>query len=454
MQRPMVRFGLEHERCCVFARMGSGKTGAMLTLVDALRNVLDEPAPLVIAPRNVALLTWPTEARKWLSDNFRVSLILGDASQRAAAVAASADLYVATYDNLQWLVEHAFERWKWRTVIADESTRLKGFRLKKGGKRAAELGRVAFTKVRRWINLTGTPYGQGFKDLWGQMWFIDQGVRLGRTYTGFQDRWFTARPSGLGGRLQWKVLEHAPAEIMDRVKDLCISIDPKDYMDLPDLHVNTVHVELPSKARHIYRRVERELVLDIERGEIGIAHAGAKINKLKQIASGGVYPAVGEVAEMIHEEKLHALRSIVEEANGMPVLVAYQYKFELDRIMKAFPEARTFNSTTPRSEVLECIAEWDRGLVPLLVLHPKSAGHGLNLQDGSCIAALYGQTDSLEEYQQFVERIGPVRQAQAGHPRNVTVHSIVARNTVDELSMYRRESGQEMLDLFIERMKK
>lgn len=461
----MVQFALDVKRSCVFAKMGSGKTGAMLAVVDALRTV-DVPPPIVLAPRQVAVGTWPAEMRKWFGETMRASVIVGTPEERLAAVHRSADLYVTNYDNVQWLMNHVGASWPWTSVIADESTRLKGFRIGRSlgngerargahsTKRAAELARVAFSRVRRWTNLTGTPYGQGFLDLWGQMWFIDRGERLGYTFSAYRDRWFGARPAGLGGRLKWSIHEHSPNEILDRIKDVAISIDPADYFDLPDLVVNPVYVDLPAKSRAIYRRAERELILDIERGEIGIAHAGAKMMKLAQICNGAVYPELGAEAEHLHDEKLHALRSIVEEANGMPVLVAYEFQSDLARILKAFPEAKTFNSSMPSAKVNQIIDEWNAGRVPMLVLHPKSAGHGLNLQDGSCIAALFGQTNSLEGYQQFIERIGPTRQMQAGHPRTVWIHSILARDTVDELHPIRRETGAEMIDLFMERTRK
>jgi SNF2 family DNA or RNA helicase len=329
-------------------------------------------------------------------------------------------------------------------VVADEATKLKGFRLRQGTQRAKALARVAHKRVTRWINLTGTPSPNGLADLWGQTWFIDQGQRLGRTFDGFSTRWFRPHHSGFGV----VAMPHAQAEIQAKLADVCLSLDARDWFDLREPIVNVIRVDLPAKARALYRDMEREMFAQIAGHEVEAFNAASRTIKCLQIANGAAY--TDDTATQwveIHDAKLQALESIINEAAGAPVLVAYHFKSDLARLQRAFPQGRALDAGPGT------IQAWNAGQIPLLFAHPASAGHGLNLQDGGNILAFFGHNWNLEEFQQIIERIGPTRQAQAGHDRPVFIHHIVAADTVDELVMARRESKREVQDLLMDAMK-
>lgn len=450
--RPYQRLALDHmldtPRCALWAGMGMGKTTATLMALDALSMVSSHPT-LVLAPLRVARSTWPDEAKKWRQfSHLDISPVVGTPAERLKALKRDAPIYATNYDNLEWIVEHFGDRWPFRQVVPDEATRLKSFRLKQGGRRAAALGRVAHKHVDRFIELTGTPSPNGLVDLYGQAWFLDAGQRLGRTFSGFLDRWFQKVPGG-DGYTQVRPLPHAQAEMQDKLRDICLTLDPRDWFDLKAPIVNIIKVQLPAKARRAYNDMEREMFLSIDGHDIEAFGAAAKTIKCLQLANGAAY--VGESNESyveVHDAKLQALESIVEEAAGAPVLVAYHFKSDLARLQRAFPRGRPLDADP------HTISEWNAGKIPLLFAHPASAGHGLNLQDGGNIVAFYGHWWDLEQHDQIIERIGPVRQLQAGHDRAVHVHYIVAEDTVDELVMARRDSKREVQDLLLEAMKR
>lgn len=291
-----------------------------LTALDILELV--EPGPaLVLAPLRVAASTWPDEAGKWDHlRNVEVSAVVGTPEERRAALRRPASVFSTNYENLPWLIEHLGDKWPFRKVVADESTKLKSFRLRQGGKRAQALGRVAHSKVSRFIELTGTPSPNGLQDLWGQAWFLDQGVRLGRTYDSFKQRWFQAVPGG-DGYQQIRPLPHAQREIEERLRDLCLSLDARDYFDIREPIVNVIRVDLPSKARKLYRDMEREMFMQVDEHEVEAFSAAAKTIKCLQLANGAAYTDDGGSWTEVHDAKLQALESVVEEAAGAPVLV-------------------------------------------------------------------------------------------------------------------------------------
>lgn len=451
-QHAIIDHELDVPRCGVWAGMGMGKTCATLTTLDHLELV--EPGPtLVLAPLRVAASTWPDEAAKWEHlKHLRIAPVLGSPDDRRTALRRPADIYTTNYDNLPWLVEHLGEKWPFRKVVADESTRLKNFRLRQGGVRAQALGRVAHKKVKRFIELTGTPSPNGLKDLWGQAWFLDAGQRLGRTYDSFEQRWFAYQriKDAVSGRQDIKpiILPFAQEQIQDRMRDLCISLDARDYFDIREPIVNVVRVELPAKARRLYRDMEREMFMQIGEHEIEAFSAASRTIKCLQIANGAAYTDDAGTWTEVHDAKIQALDSIVEEAAGAPVLVAYHFKSDLARLQRAFPQGRQLDAD-PRT-----ISEWNLGRVPILFAHPASAGHGLNLQDGGNILVFFGHWWDLEQYQQIIERIGPTRQAQAGYDRPVFIYHIVATDTVDELVMARRETKRSVQELLLDAMKR
>ena len=450
-QHAIIDHVLNLQRGAVWAGMGMGKSVSTLTALDILE--LTEPGPaLVLAPLRVAASTWPDEAKKWAHlTNVEVSAVVGTPEERRAALKRPATIYTTNYDNLPWLVEHYGNKWPFRKVVADESTKLKSFRLQQGGKRAHALGRVAHCKVDRFIELTGTPSPNGLQDLWGQAWFLDKGVRLGRSFEAFKSRWFQSIQVGSDRHAtRLDPLPFAQEQIEDRMRDLCLALNARDYFDISEPIVNVIRVELPAKARRLYKDMEREMFLALECGtEVEAFNAASKTIKCLQLANGAIYTddTCSAFAE-IHDAKLQALEDVIEEAAGMPVLVAYHFKSDLARLQRAFPKGRALDKDP------QTIRDWNAGKIPVLFAHPASAGHGLNLQDGGNILAFFGHWWDLEQFQQIIERIGPTRQAQAGHDRPVFIHHIVAADTVDELVIARRESKREVQDLLLEAMKR
>jgi SNF2 family DNA or RNA helicase len=453
-QRLIVKHIADNPRCAIWASMGMGKTSSTLTAVVNLDLMEDVYPVLVLAPLRVARNTWPAEVRKWdHTKHLRVSPIVGTVEERRMACARKADVYTTNYDNLVWLVEYYGDRWPFRTVISDESTRLKSYRTKQGGVRTQALGTIAFTKIKRFVELTGTPAPNGLKDLWGQLWFVDGGLRLGRTYSAFMSRWFGRDYDGYGVT----AFKHAQDEIQAKLKDVCLTVDAKDYFDLADPIVKTVPFKLPVRARNLYDEMEKELFMMVEEHEVEAFNAAAKTQKLLQLCSGAVYvdPLVetdndkrSKEWKLVHDEKLDVLESIVEEANGMPVLVAYHFKSDLARLLKRFPQGRHLD-TNPKTE-----DDWNAGKLPLLFAHPASAGHGLNLQYGGNILVYFSHDWNLENRLQILERIGPMRQMQAKLDRPVFVYLIVAENSVEELVIARVDDKREVQDILLNYMKR
>jgi SNF2 family DNA or RNA helicase len=449
-QRAIVGHMLDHERCNVWAGMGTGKTVSALTALQGLAAVEDPFPALVLAPLRVASSTWPSEVQKWAHlQGLKLATAVGDVNARVAAVHAQADIVATNYEQIPWLVEHLGDQWPFRTVVADEATRLKSFRARQGGKRAQALGKVAHKHTRRWVNLTGTPAPNGFMDLWGQQWFIDAGARLGRSFSAFEDRWFRVKRAPgqqYGGTVE--LLEGAQAEIESRLADCTLTVRAADFLDLPPLVENTIEVELPATARRHYRELEREMFTVLAGGaEIEAFNAAGRTMKCLQAANGALYTDQQGAWKELHNAKIDALSSVVEEAAGAPVLVAYQFKSDLARLQHAFPQGRALDAD-PRT-----IEAWNLGRIPLLFAHPQSAGHGLNLQEGGNILVFFGLWWDLEAHEQIIERIGPTRQAQAGYNRPVYVHRIVARQTVDELVLQRLQTKASVQQVLLEAMK-
>ena len=440
-QRPAMQWLYEKPRCALWMPMGGGKTVTTLTALDNL-SLLDDVYPaLVLAPLRVAKTTWPDEVAKWPHlSHLRVSVICGSAAERKAALDAPADIYTMNYDNLVWLREALGDRWPFKTVVADEFTRLKSFRLRQGSKRAAALGHVAHSKVQRFIGLTGTPNPNGLQDLWGQIWFVDKGERLGRTYSAFSDRWFEKGYDGFS----MKPRANAQSEIEGRLRDVCLTVDA---LPVDEPIRNNLYVDLPPKARRTYDDMEKHMFADLEGAEIEAVSAAAKTMKCLQLANGAAYTDDRGAWEGVHDAKLEALDSVIEEANGAPVMVAYHFKSDLARLQKRYPHGRALDA---KSDV---IRDWNAGRVPLLFAHPASAGHGLNLAEGGNILAFFSLNWNLEEHLQIIERIGPLRQKQAGLNRPVFVHHIMARRTVDDLILERLRSKKTTQEILLDAMK-
>jgi SNF2 family DNA or RNA helicase len=432
----------DHPRTALWMPMGGGKTVTTLTALDALDLVEGAYPVLVLAPKRVAVTTWPDEVAKWAHlRHLRVSAITGTPKQRQAALDAPADIYTMAYDNLVWLCETLGDAWPFVTVVADELTRLKSFRIRQGSKRAGALGRVAHSKVRRFVGLTGTPGANGLKDLWGQTWFLDKGERLGRTFTAFEQRWFTRGYDGFS----LQPLPHAQEEIQELLQDICLTVTG---LPVDEPIRNPIYVDLPRAARVLYDDMEEEMFAQIGAEGVEAANAAVRTQKCLQIANGAIYMNEGTEWEVVHDAKLEALDSVIEEANGAPVLVAYNFKHDLERLRRHFRQARVLDAD-PRT-----IHDWNAGRIEVLLAHPASAGHGLNLADGGNILAFFGLNWSLEEHMQIIERVGPMRQKQAGYDRPVFVHYIMARHTVDDMVLDRLTSKKSTQEILLEAMKR
>lgn len=456
---------LTHARVNVFAGMGSGKTSgtlealATLFLFGSIRRVL------VIAPKRVATNTWP-EALQGFQESFgwmTVAVAVGTPDQRHAAIKSTTHIVTINFDNLPWLIEHYGASWPFDMVVVDESTKLRGLRVsmqthKKSGKRfltgqgasrAKDLARVAHTKVKRWVNLTGTPALAGLEALWGQTWFVDAGYRLGTSFTAFSQRWFRAVPGQDATRQVIEPLPYADEQIRNAISDVSVSIDVRDWLPIAEPVVHHIFIDLPARAQRQYDEMARELLTEIEGHEVEAMSAGAKSQKLLQIASGAAY--VGDQGEWVvsHDEKIEVLKSVIEEAGGAPVLVAYHFKSDKARITKAFGRDAIDLSTPAGLQA----AKSGKGLVWLG--HPQSVGHGVDGLQYYCNTICFFSTNwSAENDAQIIERVGPTRQVQAGLDRPVFVHRIIARGTVEESAVHRLANRVSVDEALRESLKK
>lgn len=443
-QKPMVQAMLNHKRFNIFASPGTGKTGATLYALDALQMLDGDVYPvLVVAPKRVANQVWPAEARDWANfQHIKVVRVLGDVeSRRAALKVADAHIYTVNPANLSWLVAELGDSWPYRTVVVDESTTIKGHRcsLRKlksgktsmrvdGAKRARDLIKNA-PRTHRWYNLTGTPDPNGVKDLWGQMFPIDMGRRLGASFSAFSERWFRPAYGSTPEQQRIEPLPGAEEEISERIKDRCVVVDAYDYFDISKPVEIEINVELPDKARKQYDKLHKDSVLDLAEAEVTAVNAGSLVMKCRQLASGHLRDDKG-VWHHVHDAKLEALDELVDSLNGSPLLVAYWFNADLAAIKQKFPQARVLPSDDTQQAVQD---EWNAGKIPMLLVHPQSAGHGLSLQHGGHHICLYTQDWNSEYYAQVIERLGPTRQAQSGYRRAVYVHKIIAANTWEAL---------------------
>lgn len=451
----------------VWAGMGMGKTGSTLTAIHTLIELGMTSPVLVLAPKRVAQSTWPQEVKEWEHlRNLAVMPIVGSEKERMMALKYDCPIYSTNYENIPWLVEHYGDRWPFRMVVSDESTKLKSFRGSvqtsakgtefvrgEGGMRSRALAKVAHSKISRFVELSGTPAPNGLKDLWGQLWFLDAGQRLGRTYGAFKQRWFRASYDGYG----IDPVDSAQDEIQDRLRDICLTVHAKDWFDLENPIVSNRYVELPIRARNLYADMEKNMFMQMGEHSVEAFNAAAKTQKLLQLSNGAVYldpdadsdyhPRAKEWKE-IHDAKIQALEEIVEEASGMPVLVAYHFKSDLARLLRAFSKSRELDDNPAT------IADWNAGKIPVLLAHPASSGHGLNMQHGGNILVYFSHDWNLENRDQILERIGPVRQLQSGYKRPVFIYNIIARDTMDEMVIERVNTKRSVQDILLEAMKR
>ncbi|MEN9315463.1 MAG: hypothetical protein RIS35_1856 [Pseudomonadota bacterium] len=448
-------FALKHDRCNIFASPGMGKTSAGLDIFESRRLMGQVRRMLVLAPRRVAQSSWPDEVVKWEETfgHLKIAAAVGSERKRLEALSSGADIIAMNYENVPWLIETVGDAWDFDIVFADESPRLKGLRVSvqrrqradgswgpeflvgQGTERAKALAKIAFSRVRYWINATGSPAPNGIVDTWGQQWFIDRGQRLGNSFDAFSQRWFRAVPGG-DGYSQIEPLPTAQREVEALLAQTSITVNARDWFPIEDVIEREVFIDLPPAARKQYREMERELFTEIATDEglrnVEVFNAGSKAQKCLQIASGSIYYDRNGSWAVVHDEKIEALRSIYEETNGESMLVAYQYKSDLPRILRAFPKARALDNKP------STISDWNAGKIRMLVLHPASAGHGLSLQHGGRILVDYSSGYNLEFDEQVIERIGPTRQLQSGLNRSVFRYRIIARDTLEQTSVMPR----------------
>ena len=401
-------FILDNPGAGLLLDMGMGKTATTLTAVEKLiRDRFELCRVLVIAPLKPAVETWPAEIDKWTHlEGLRYSLVVGSEKERIAALNKDAEIYIINRDNVVWLVNYYKKKWPFEMVVIDE---LSSFKSSKS-QRFRALKRVR-PMIKRVVGLTGTPSPNGLLDLWAQIYLIDQGEALGKTITGYREKYFVPDKRNATTIFSWKLKPGAEEEIYDRLKSCCISMDSADYLDLPErLYINH-EVELPDEAKEQYKQLQRDMLLPFADGDIDVGSAGILTNKLLQFCGGCVYDENRGVKEF-HTAKLDKLEQLIEEANGQPVLVFYAYQHERDRILQRFPDT---------VEVKE-----DAGEIPILLAHPASAGHGLNLQAGGHIAIWYNWTHNLEWYQQANKRLH-----RPGQKEVVLIHHIGVKGGLD-----------------------
>ena len=456
--QPKITNGiLAHKRINILAGMGSGKTAGTLAALRILFLFGEIRRVLIVGPKLVAQFTWP-EALDTFRESFghmTMATAVGTPEVRHAAVRGNAMIVTINFENLEWLIDNYGETWPFDMVVVDESTKLRGLRVSiqtsksgkkwlrgdgeknsQGASRARALARVAHTRTDRWVNLTGTFVLSGLTAAWGQSWFIDTGRELGNSYTGFTRRWFYAVPGSDPARQQVEPLPFAQEQILEAIRPFTISVDLKDYIDIAEPVLNHIYVDLPPKAMQQYKEMARDLLTEIEGTEIEALAAGAKSQKLLQIASGAAYTEEVVNGErgwvLAHDEKIEALKSVIEEAAGSPVLVGVWFKSDTARIKKVFGKDALDLSKD------DDLAAAKKGKGLLWMGHPLSLGHGVDGLQKHCHTVCYFSTNwHVEDDTQLIERVGPTRQMQGGFDRAVTVHRIIARGTVEEAAVAR-----------------
>jgi SNF2 family DNA or RNA helicase len=368
---------------------------------------------LVIAPLRVAHDTWSRECAKWDHlKHIRIAKVLGTEKQRLAALKENADIYITNRENTEWLVELFKGKWPFRMVVIDE---LSSFKNPQSRRFKALRKVIGLTK--KVVGLTGTPAPNGLMDLWSQVYLLDLGERLGRTLTEYRTRYF----SPAGGRgyhvYGWDIRAGAEDEIHRQISDICMSMSAEDWLELPERIDNEVYVRMPAEVVEEYAKLERDFIIEMERGgDIVASNAAVLTNKLLQFANGAIYDEHGETREL-HEAKVKALEEIIEGQNGSPLLVYYNFRHDLERIQKYGRVLQTAKD----------IQDWNDGKIKVLLAHPASAGHGLNLQDGGHTICWFGLNWSLELYQQANARLH-----RQGQTKSVIIHHIITEGTIDE----------------------
>lgn len=428
-QKACVQHIIDHRYCGLFIDMGLGKTATTLTAIDdLLYDYCEINSVLVIAPKRVAESVWQEEAEKWTHlQHLRFSKIIGTQKQRIAAVMeAKADIYIVSRDNIAWLCAlYGGGKLPFDMVVIDELSSFKSYK----SERFKAL-RGARPYIKRLVGLTGTPAPNGLIDLWPQIYLMDRGERLEKTISRYREKYF--RPGKTNGHVvySYNLMNDSEDIIHKKIEDICISMKADDYLEMPLRTDNYIKLRMPENLKKQYDSFEKNKVLEwfkVESEDIDIniqinaINAAALSNKLLQFANGAIYDDDKNVF-LIHDIKLEALKEIIEDANGKPVLVAWTYRFDRDRIKEYLKKYNPRDLETGKD-----IEDWNAGKIQVMLAHPASAGHGLNLQAGGNIIVWFGQTWSLELYQQFNARL--YRQGQQNH---VVINHLILQGTHDE----------------------
>lgn len=418
-QRGAVNHILQTPNCGLMLDMGLGKTVSTLTATNKLiYEELEVSKALIVAPKRVAENVWSTEIEKWDHlKHLRVSKIVGNEAKRKTALQAKADLYIISRDNIAWLCgQYGGSMLPFDMLIIDESSSFKSPKSQRF--KALRHVQPSFDRV---VLLTGTPAPNGLIDLWSQIYLLDRGERLGKTITMYRDRYF--RPNQRNGHIvyNYKINNDGEERIHGKIKDICMSMKATDYLDMPERIDNVISLNLSPEVAQQYVEFEKEQVLELIENDITAVNAAALSNKLLQFANGAVYDKDKNWHE-VHDAKLEAVEEIIESANGKPVLIAWTFRHDLARLLKKLKKYKPVELKTGQD-----IKDWNAGKIQVMLMHPASGGHGLNLQSGGNIIVWFGQTWSLELYQQLNARL--YRQGQENS--RVFIHHLAVHGTLD-----------------------
>lgn len=427
---------LEQPAVGLFLEMGLGKTVSTLTAVaELLHDSFEVSRVLVIAPLRVAQKTWTDEIEKWDHLKYlKIAKVLGTERQRLYALNTEADIWIINRENVEWLVEHYGNKWPFDMVVIDE---LSSFKSSKA-RRFRALRKVR-PYIKRIVGLTGTPTPNGLIDLWAQIYLLDQGERLGKIVTGYRSRYFDPGKRNREVIFSWVPKAGAEEAIHKKLEDICVSMSAADWLEMPERIDRVIKVQLPEAARVKYEQLEKDWLLPFADGDVTAGAAAILTNKLLQLANGAVYDENGK-AQAVHIAKLEALKDVIEAANGKPVLVFYAYLHDQARIINYLQAAGCDTRVLDKEQDID---DWNAGKIQVLLAHPASAGHGLNLQAGGNIIVWFGLTWSLELYQQANARLH-----RQGQKCSVIVHHLVAEDTHDEdvmKALEQKEYSQEAL---------
>ena len=432
-QKYATDFILTHPIAAVFLEMGLGKSVITLTALSDL--ILDQfliRKVLVIAPLRVAKDTWPSEIRKWdhLSE-LTWSVAVGSEAERRAALMQTADIYIINRENVDWLITRSGIPFDFDMVVIDELSSFKSWQ----AKRFKSLLK-ARPKVKRIVGLTGTPSSNGLMDLWAEFRILDLGQRLGRYISHYRSVYFTPDKRNAEVIFSYKPLPGAEQQIYDKISDITISMKSCDYLKLPECVINEVPVMMNDMEMAVYNQFCKDMVAKLKDTEIDATNAAVLSGKLLQMANGAVYDEEKN-SHLIHDRKLDALEDLIEGANGKPVLIAYWYQHDAERIKARFPVREIKTSKD--------VEDWNAGKISAAIIHPASAGHGLNLQSGGSTLIWFGLTWSLELYQQTNARLH-----RQGQTDTVVIHHIIAKDTIDEQVMAALRKKEKTQDALID----